>query len=76
MKKIILVVIAAAILVVGGLSYRQYASYQECKKQSREAALFMYPDDPAHPEYADKRKNMEANFMKATCRKFGSNIGT
>jgi uncharacterized membrane protein YebE (DUF533 family) len=72
MKKAISIII----LALGGMAYRQYLSYQECKKQSHQAALFAYPNDPAHPEYADKREQMETNFIKTTCHKFGPNLGT
>jgi hypothetical protein len=76
MKKVILAVTGLVLLVAAGLGYRQYLSYQECKTQSRQAALFVYPNDPTHPEYASKRKAMEANFIKTTCHKFGPNLGT
>jgi hypothetical protein len=76
MKKAILAVIVVAVLVACGLSYRQYLSYQECKTQSFQAALFVFPNDSAHPEYAAKRVAMEANFIKTTCHKFGPNLGT
>jgi|GEM_PF-3464143 len=76
MKKIILISLAVVVVGLAGLAYRQYQSYQTCKQQSRDAALFVYPNDPAHPDYAAKRATMEANFIKQTCHKFGFNLGT
>lgn len=75
MKKIILTGIAIVVLIAAGLSFKQYLSYQDCKTQSRQAALDVYPNDPTHPEYDAKRTEMETNLMK-TCHKFSLNIGT
>lgn len=76
MKKIIFVIVGVVILGSGAFAYRQYASYRDCKIQSHQAALFIYPDDPTHPEYAGKRDTMETNFIKNSCNKFAPNIGT
>ena len=76
MKKAILTFIVVAVVVAGGLGYRQFLSYRECQTQSHQAAVFVYPNDPAHPEYAGKRDAMEANFNGTTCHKFGPNLGT